>query len=64
MDKENNLRFKKDDNVRYGYVEENDNWVIEPKFDIADDFVDGETMVELDEKPGYILSDGTYHAEE
>lgn len=61
---EKKLKPKRDDNDRYGYIDENGNWVIKAKFDYAHDFQDGIAMVELDEKFGFIKTDGSYLIEQ
>ena len=60
---EKKLERKKADNGKYGYVDEDGNWVIEPKFDHAWDFDNGIAKVKLDDKYGYIKTDSTYLVE-
>lgn len=57
---EKKLIPKKGDNKLYGYVDENGNWVIEPKFDEADDFEDGEATVMYENLYHKLLSDGSF----
>ena len=57
------LTPKKGDNDLYGYVDENEKWVIEPKFDDAWRFIGEFALVELEGKYGFIKTDGTYLAE-
>jgi len=43
-------------NVRgkFGYIDRNGNFVIEPQFDAADSFSEGLALVLIDKKPVYI----------
>lgn len=59
----NNLECKRGKNGKFGYVDQNGNWVIEPKFDHAWDLQDGVSMVIIAGKYGFIKSDGSYLAE-
>ena len=61
----NKLILKKGDNAKFGYVDENDKWVIEPKFDYAYDLRDDDepSIVVLNGKYGFINSDGSYLAQ-
>lgn len=53
------LKSKEGDNYLWGYVDENDNWVIEPKFDNAWDFSDEEVgLIMNDYMFGYIKPNG------
>lgn len=52
-----------DDEEAYGYKDENDNWVIKPQFEEAEDFEGGFGLVEVDGKMGFVKSDGTYLVE-
>src|SRR5688500_17725301 len=47
------------DGVTYGFVDETGNWVIEPQFDFAGDFVEGLAVVGNDGQYGYIDPGGT-----
>ena len=60
---EKNLFKKRDENGKWGFVDEDGNWVIEPKFVEAFDFHEGFSMVKIDGKWGYIKTDGTYLVE-
>lgn len=51
------------DNGRWGFVDEDGDWVIKPKFSDAEDFSDGFAAVKLDGKWGYIKSDGKWLVE-
>ncbi len=46
------------DSSTYGYVNESGEWVIEPQFDFADDFVEGLAVVAQEGNYGYIDPDG------
>lgn len=59
---EKKLIKKEGDNGNYGFVDENGNWVIEPKF-CQYAFRYGIAKVKLDGKYGYIKEDGTYLVE-
>lgn len=52
--------LKESDRCLYGYVDETDTWIIEPKFKLAEDFEDGLAKVKLDGKWGSLKADGTY----
>lgn len=54
------LIAQKGDNGLYGYVDENDNWVIQPQFDDAWDFQEGLGRVKRNGKQGFIKQDGSY----
>ena len=56
---EKKLEDKRGDNGKAGYVDEDGNWVIEPKFDFTWSFEDGIAKVELKRKSGFIKTDGT-----
>lgn len=45
---------------QYGYTDKDDNWVIEPQFDLAKVFVDGSAIVKKDGKYGVINENGQY----
>lgn len=57
---EKKLEDKRGYNGKAGYVDENGNWVIEPKFDDVWSFQDGIAKIKLKGKLGLIKSDGTY----
>lgn len=57
---EKKLEPKKGDNGKYGYVDKNGNWVIEPKFERAHDFWDGEAKVFDNGFYKIMLSNGTF----
>lgn len=57
---EKQLFARKGDNGLYGYVDLNDNWVIEPKFDRANDFQDGEAVVRENKTYKVLLPDGKF----
>ena len=57
---EKKLNRKKADNGKYGFVDEKGNWIIEPKFDRAEDFYKGETEVFDNGLYKILLSDGTF----
>ena len=49
----------KGDNGRWGYVDEDGDWVIKPRYtDAAEDFCEGLALVRLDEKSGFIDQTG------
>ena len=54
------LTPKENVNGKYGFIDENGNWVIEPQFDDAFDFSEGLAIVEVEGKWGYIRPDGTW----
>lgn len=55
------LKSKEGDNNLWGYVDENDNWVIEPQFDNAWDFSeDGIGLILKNYMFGYIKPNGEY----
>ena len=60
MGKEYNLSRKKNEKGKYGYVDKNENWVIEPKFMVADEFERGVARVQLDGMWGFLKEDGTW----
>ncbi len=47
------------DGLTYGFVDETGQWVIEPQFDFADDFVEGLALIEQEGQYGYIDSSGS-----
>jgi hypothetical protein len=51
------------DGLTYGYVDETGEWVIEPQFDFAANFVDGLAVIEQAGKYGYIDAGGNVVAE-
>ena len=55
-----NLRNKENVNGKYGFVDENGNWIIEPQFGFADKFSEGLAAVKVAKKWGYIRPDGTW----
>ena len=58
-----NLRNRVDEDGKYGFVDENGNWVVKPQFDDAFDFSEGLAIVEVEGKWGYIRPDGTWAIE-
>ena len=55
------LKCKQGENGLYGFVDENDNWVIEPKFDNAWDFSkEGIALVMMNYNFGYIKTNGEF----
>lgn len=52
------LKPKKSDNGRWGYVDEDGDWVIKPRYDYAYGFSEGLALVRLDEKSGFIDQTG------
>ena len=56
----NNLKSKKGDNGKYGYVDESGNWAVEPKFDNADEFERGVARVQLNWMWGFLKEDGSW----
>ena len=61
MEKE--LRRKRDGRGKWGFVDDNDNWVIDPSFDEAWFFLDGLAQVKLGGLWGLIRTDGSYFIE-
>ena len=61
--KEGSLSRNKGTNGKYGFVDYDGNWVVEPKFEDAEDFQEGFACVKLDDKCGFIKADGTYLVE-
>ena len=57
---EKELESKKGDNGKFGYVDEDGNWVIEPKFDDAEDFYNREAKVFENGFYKILLADGTF----
>ena len=51
---EKNLFKKRDENGKWGFVDEDGNWVIEHKFDNTDNFSEGFANIEMNYKRGYI----------
>lgn len=60
MEKEINLKSKKNDAGRYGYVNDAGKWVIPAAYDEAYEFMEGLACVMLDGKCGFIKPDGTW----
>ena len=58
--KEMRLKNKKADNGKWGYVDEKGNWIIEPKFDEAQDFYHGEAVVLYEGKYRILMPDGSF----
>lgn len=56
----NNLKSKKGDNGKYGYVDESGNWVVEPKFWKVDEFERGVARVQVDGMWGFLNEDGSW----
>ena len=48
------------DNGKWGYINKNGEFIIEPQFDNADNFSEGYACVELDGKWGYINNKGKF----
>ena len=63
MGKVKNLSRKKNDKGKYGYVDENGNWVIDPRFMVADEFEQGVARVQLDGMWGFLKEDGSWLVE-
>lgn len=57
---EKKLKSRKGANGKWGYVDENEKWVIEPKFIVADEFERGVARVQLDWLWGFLKDDGTW----
>ena len=45
---------------KWGYIDTNGEWVVNPQFDWANDFSDGLALVELNGKYGYIDKTGAF----
>ena len=58
-----NLKVKKGEDGKYGFVDDAGNWVIAPKFDDAEYFELGKAPVKVGERWGMIKSDGTWFIE-
>ena len=55
-----NLKRKKGENGKYGFVDDAGSWVIEPKFDSASSFKYGIAKVKVNKRYGFIKLDGSY----
>lgn len=53
------LSYKQNETGKYGFVDEDGNWVIEPKFDIAEEFSRGVAIIKLNGKWGTINTNGS-----
>ena len=53
----------KDENGKWGYVNEKGKWVIPPRYDLAKAFVNGTAIVKVESKYGIINDDGYYEHE-
>lgn len=63
LNAEINLEYKKGDNGKYGFVDDNDQWVIQPQYDDADEFSEGFAKVKINDKYGFIKTDGSWLVE-
>lgn len=54
---------KEGNNGKFGYVNEKDEWIIAPQFDDAEDFSEGLACVVVNDKVGFIRTDGTFLVE-
>lgn len=57
---EKQLKRRRGDNGKWGYADENDNWIIEPKFVEADEFYRGIARVQYDWLWGFLKKDGSW----
>ena len=51
---------RNEDNGKFGFVDIKGKWVIEPKFDYAEKFINGLAKVKVDGKYGFIKPDGSH----
>lgn len=54
---------QRDDNDKWGYVNEKNEWIIPAQYDLAKAFVNGTAIVKLEDKYGIIFDDGSYAVE-
>ena len=54
------LTKQQNEDGKFGFVDTDGNWAIEPKFDDAEKFINGLAKVKVDGKYGFIKPDGSY----